>query len=171
MSIMKSFSTGLTGLQSNQMFLDIIGNNLSNVNTIGYRADRASFTDIFSQTFSPGAAPGAGIGGMNPVQIGSGTRVGSVAKIFTQGNLQNTGRTFDLGISGEGFFRVSDGTKSMYTRAGAFGLDSGQSLVDLATGLKVLSTSGGEITIASEAVLPGQATANVNIAGNLPGKV
>jgi len=168
---LKGFSTGLTGLQSNQLFLEIIGNNLANVNTIGYRADRASFTDIFSQTIRPGAAPGAGLGGINALQVGSGTRTGTIAKIFSQGNLQNTGRTFDLGISGDGFFRLSDGSKTFYSRAGAFGLDSTQTLVDLATGLKVLGTSGQEIQVDSNKILEGQATAEAELAGNLPGKV
>lgn len=169
--MMKSFSTGLTGLKSNQMFLEIIGNNLANVNTIGYRADRVSFNDIYSQTIRPGSAPGAGLGGLNPLQVGSGTSIGSIAKIFSQGNLQNTGRTFDLGISGEGFFRLSDGLNSYYSRAGAFGLDANENLIDLATGLNVQSVSGSNINIDSDTVAPGQATSLMEMAGNLPGKV
>ncbi len=169
--MMKSFGTGLSGLQTNQLFIELIGNNLANVNTVGYRADRASFTDIFSQTVRNGSAPTGSVGGINSMQVGGGTSVGSIAKIFSQGNLQNTGRTFDLGISGDGFFRLSDGAQTYYSRAGAFGLDANETLVDLSTGLNVLGVSGSPITIDSDEVIPGQATENLELAGNLPGKV
>lgn len=169
--MMKSFGTGLSGLQTNQLFIELIGNNLANVNTVGYRADRASFSDLFSQTVRNGSAPQGGLGGINSMQVGGGTTVGSIAKIFSQGNLQNTGRTFDLGISGDGFFRLSDGAQTYYSRAGAFGLDANETLVDLSTGFNVLGVSGSPITIDSDDVIPGQATENLELAGNLPGKV
>ena len=75
--MMKSFGTGLSGLQTNQLFIELIGNNLANVNTVGYRADRASFSDLFSQTVRNGSAPQGGLGGINSMQVGGGTTVGS----------------------------------------------------------------------------------------------
>jgi len=168
-----SFISGLGGLRSHQGWLDVIGNNLANANTTGYKSSRALFSDLFSRTLRPATSATSQLGGTNPSQIGLGVQLGAVDRFFGQGALNATGRVFDLALSGNGFFALSGGqsTGTRYSRAGSFGLDAGGNLVDLASGFRVLSAQGQGVTIDTDSVLPPQATSQMVFAGNLPAKV
>ncbi len=135
--MMRSLFSGVSGLKNHQTRMDVIGHNISNVNTYGYKATRVTFQDMLSQTISGAASPQENIGGVNPRQVGLGMTVASIDRIFTQGSLQTTGNQTDLAISGDGFFVVSDGDRTFFTRAGNFGIDRDGTLVNPANGLKV----------------------------------
>ena len=117
--------------------MDVIGNNISNVNTYGFKTSRVTFQDMLSQTLSGAAKPEENVGGVNPKQVGLGMTIASIDRIFTQGSIQTTGNQTDLAISGDGFFMVSNGDKNFFTRAGTFSLDRDGNLVNPANGLKV----------------------------------
>ena len=135
--MMRSLYSGVSGLRNHQIRMDVLGNNISNVNTIGFKKSRVDFQDILSQTMSGAASPTAEKGGVNPKQVGLGMTVASIDKIFSQGNLQTTGLNLDLAIQGDGFFTVKKGEQQFYTRAGAFGLDKYGTFVNPANGLRV----------------------------------
>jgi len=135
--MMRSLFSGVSGLKNHQTRMDVIGHNISNVNTYGYKATRVTFQDMLSQTISGAAKPEENRGGVNPKQVGLGMTVASIDRLFTQGSLQTTGNQTDVAISGDGFFIVADGDKRLYTRAGTFGLDRDGNLVNPANGLKV----------------------------------
>src|SRR5262245_66462227 len=117
--------------------LDVVGNNLANANTTGYKGESVQFQDLIYQSLRDGVAPGAlGGGGTNPQQVGFGAAVGSIASDFQQGNLQPTGRTLDLAIQGTGFFVVNDGQRNLFTRAGTFDLDPQGFVIDATTGFR-----------------------------------
>ena len=124
--------SGVTGLQAHQVAMDVEGNNIANVNTVGFKYSRASFADLFSQTHKVATAPQGNLGGKNSMQIGLGSTVNTVTKIFKQGTIQTTEKQSDMAIQGDGFFVVSpDGGKTyLYTRNGDFSLDSVGNFVD-----------------------------------------
>jgi flagellar hook protein FlgE len=117
--------------------MDVLGHNISNVNTYGFKKSRVSFQDILSQTISGAAAPTAQKGGVNPKQVGLGMNLASIDKIFTQGTLQTTGLNTDLAVQGDGFFILQRGEETFYTRAGGFGLDKNGTLINPANGFRV----------------------------------
>ncbi|MBS1258681.1 MAG: hypothetical protein MAG551_01743 [Candidatus Scalindua arabica] len=162
-----SLFSGISGLKSSQTSLNVIGDNLANLNTSGFKASRVSFANELTSTLRPALAPTGGIGGINPLQIGSGTRVSSIDRDFAQGNLTPTGRPLDLAIQGDGFFILTDGFEDSFTRVGAFNVDKNNDLVDSGTGLKVKSVSGNAINIPVNQTLAGKATATTDIKGNL----
>ncbi len=135
--MMRSLFSGVSGLKNHQTRMDVVGNNISNVNTYGFKASRVTFQDMLSQTVAGAAKPEENKGGVNPKQVGLGMTIASIDKLFTQGSLQTTGNMTDLAISGDGFFVVADGAKNYYTRAGTFGLDKDGTMVNPANGLKV----------------------------------
>ncbi len=135
--MMRSLYAGVSGLKNHQTRMDVIGNNISNVNTHGFKTERVTFQDMISQQLQGAAAPKEEVGGVNPKQVGLGMMLSAIDKIMTQGSLQNTNKQTDLAISGEGFFVVTDGEKKYYTRAGAFDVDKNGSLVNPATGMRV----------------------------------
>ena len=135
--MMRSLFSGVSGLKNHQTRMDVIGNNISNVNTYGFKSSRVTFQDMLSQTISGAARPEENKGGVNPKQVGLGMTVASIDRIFTQGSLQTTGNQTDLAISGDGFFVMSEGDKNYYTRAGTFGLDKDGRMVNPGNGLKV----------------------------------
>ncbi len=135
--MMRSLFSGVSGLKNHQTRMDVIGNNISNVNTHGFKMERVTFRDIISQTISGASEPQENIGGINPKQIGLGMTVAAIDKIMTQGSLQSTGRNTDVAVSGEGFFVIRDGQKEYYTRAGTFNIDREGHYVDSGSGLKV----------------------------------
>lgn len=135
--MMRALYSGVAGLKNHQTRMDVIGNNIANVNTYGFKTSRVSFQDMISQTLSGAAKPEEDRGGVNPKQVGLGMTIASIDRIFTQGSLQTTGNQTDLAISGDGFFVVSDGDRNFYTRAGTFGLDKNGTLVNPGNGLKV----------------------------------
>lgn len=124
--MMRSLWSGISGMQAHQVAMDVEGNNIANVNTVGFKYSRTSFEDLLSQMARGATSPQGKLGGKNPVQIGSGTTVATVERIFSQGANQNTDKQTDLSIQGDGFFVVSgDGGKSYnYTRAGNFNFDA-----------------------------------------------
>ena len=135
--MMRSLYSGVSGLRNHQVRMDVLGHNISNVNTYGFKKSRVSFQDILSQTISGAAAPTAQKGGVNPKQVGLGMNIASIDKIFTQGSLQATGLNTDLAIQGDGFFILKRGEETFYTRAGGFGVDKNGTLINPANGLRV----------------------------------
>ncbi len=135
--MMRSLWSGVSGIKNHQTRMDVIGHNVSNVNTHGFKSERVNFMDMISQTISDAAQPQDTIGGVNPQQVGLGMMVASIDKLMTQGSLQNTGKNTDVAISGEGFFVIKDGNKQFYTRAGFFDVDREGFYVHPGTGLKV----------------------------------
>jgi flagellar hook protein FlgE len=119
--------SGISGLRGFQTKLDVIGNNIANVNTTGFKAGRVMFKDMLSQTVGGASLPGATVGGINPRQIGLGSALSSIDTIHTQGSAQTTNVPTDMMVNGEGFFTLSNdgGTTLFYTRAGNFSLDAG----------------------------------------------
>lgn len=124
--MMRSLWAGVTGLQAHQIAMDVEGNNIANVNTTGFKYSRANFSDLLSQTAKIATAPQGELGGKNPMQIGLGTQISSVTKIFKQGSIETTDKNTDLAIQGDGFFVVSPdgGSTYKYTRNGDFSFDA-----------------------------------------------
>lgn len=151
--MMRSMFSGVSGLRSHQTRMDVIGNNIANVNTVGFKSGRVTFQEIFSQTIRGAGSPDSatGRGGVNPMQIGLGIGVGSVDTIMTRGSSQRTDNPTDLSIEGEGFFIVKGGNADAYkfTRAGNFGIDRLGNLVT-GSGFNVMGwqqyTSNGDGT-------------------------
>ncbi len=135
--MMRALYSGVAGLKNHQVRMDVIGNNISNVNTNGFKYERALFQDMISQSLQGAAAPKENIGGVNPKQVGLGMTIASIDKVMTQGALQTTGKGTDLAISGEGFFVLADGGKNYYTRSGNFDIDKQGNLVNPSNGMKV----------------------------------
>jgi flagellar hook-basal body protein len=126
-----SFYTGVLGLKNHQTRMDVIGNNIANVNTYGFKMGRATFADLLSRTYSSASSPRNGRGGTNPLQVGLGVTTAAVTNIMTQGQLETTGRLTDVAVNGNGWFVLQSGSGStVYTRDGSFGLDKEGSLVN-----------------------------------------
>ncbi|BDC93660.1 flagellar hook protein FlgE [Treponema bryantii] len=180
--MMRSLYSGVSGLQNHQTRMDVIGNNISNVNTNGFKRGRVNFQDMISQQMSGAAKPTDELGGVNPKEVGLGMTVASIDNIFTQGNLQSTGVSTDIAIQGNGFFLLKSGEESFYTRNGAFGLDRDGTLVNPANGMRVQGWMADEVNgqmLVSTAATPedliipvgskdpAKETTNVNFACNL----
>lgn len=131
--MMRSMFSGVSGLRAHQSKMDVIGNNVANVNTVGFKSGRVTFQEVFNQTLRGAGAPDAALarGGTNPMQIGLGTDVGAIDNLMTSGSTQRTDNPTDLSIEGEGFFIVKGSTADTFkfTRAGNFGLDKLGNLV------------------------------------------
>lgn len=180
--MMRSLSSAVSGLKNLQVSMDVIGNNISNVNTTGYKTQRVTYVDSFSQLLAGATqseSKNGGTGGTNPMQVGLGVSVGSVDRVQTDGSVTSTDRTLDLAISGDSFFGVSDGFGTYYTRNGAFELDSEGNVVLSSNGMilqGLMAQSDG--TISENAVVgnvripfseqsPAKATTEVTMARNL----
>lgn len=179
----RALSSGVAGMLTNQLTLDVTSNNLANVNTPGFKRSRVNFVTSLVQTTFAGSAAGANVGGQNPRQIGLGVEAGSVEVDMSQGPLQSTGRNLDVAIQGEGFFELYDGTRTFYSRVGNFGLDEENNLVHLSTGYRLIGNRynlevnpDGTQTIAEtnlpleisvEDAFPPRATSEINYQGNL----
>ena len=122
--MMRSLFSGVSGLKNHQTRMDVIGNNISNVNTTGYKSSRVTFADTLQQTLAGASAPSDTRGGTNPKQIGLGSSVASIDMIMTDGSVQSTGKNTDLCLSGNGFFVVKGANGTFYTRDGAFEFDA-----------------------------------------------
>jgi flagellar hook protein FlgE len=166
--MLRALSTGVTGLRANQEALDVIGNNIANINTTGFKASRTAFADLLSQTLSGEQAPTANTGGRDAMQIGLGVNLAAVRTIFSQGTIQATDNGTDLAIQGDGLFVVKNGSDTFYTRSGAFALDANGDLVDSVSGYRVQGAAGN-ITIAPGSTIPARATATTTFGGNLDG--
>ncbi|MDE7272354.1 MAG: flagellar hook-basal body complex protein [Lachnospiraceae bacterium] len=135
--MMRSLYSGVSGLRTHQTRMDVIGNNIANVNTTAFKAKQMNFSDMLYQTTQAGTAANAanGTGGTNPRQIGLGVKTAAINTTITQeGANQSTGNPFDLKLTGEAFFVVSDGTNTFYTRDGSFDVDDAGNLVMASTG-------------------------------------
>lgn len=129
--MMGSLFSSISGLKNHTTWMNVIGNNISNVNTVGYKESRITFKEAISQ--SMGAASGSNsssnLGGINPTQMGLGSSLGSIDTVMTQGAIQTTGNSTDVAIDGKGFFIVKSGDQTMYTRAGNFSFDNNGNMV------------------------------------------
>lgn len=128
--MLRSMYAGISGMRGFQTKLDVIGNNIANVNTVGFKKGRVTFQDMMSQTMRGAQAPTATRGGVNPLQVGLGSQVGSIDNIHTQGFTQPTQNILDFAIEGDGMFIVRDGTSEWFTRAGNFYLDENGYIVN-----------------------------------------
>ena len=181
--MVRSLYSGVSGLKNHQVRMDVLGNNISNVNTIGFKKGRTMFQSMLSQSISGAAKPGADKGGVNPKQVGLGMNIAAIDTIHTQGSAQVTGKNTDLMIMGEGFFVVQQGAQRFFTRAGNFSTDRDGLLVNPADGLKLqgwqasrgadgknrvnTSTDIGDIKIPIGSKDPAKATTNVRFKCNL----
>ena len=139
--MMRSLYSGVAGLKTHQTRMDVIGNNIANVNTTAYKSQSMSFADLMYQTTqsASGANPTTGTGGINARQIGLGSKTGSIkTAITTQGASQTTSNPFDLMITGENFFVVSNGKENLFTRDGSFYVDGAGNLCMTSTGYNVM---------------------------------
>lgn len=128
--MMRSLFAGVSGLRNHQLRMDVIGNNIANVNTVGFKRSKVTFQDMLSQNIRGASSPQNGKGGTNPQQIGLGVTVGSLNTIQTQGSSESTGKDTDMMVNGDGFFIVGDGANNYYTRAGNFDFDSMGNLIN-----------------------------------------
>lgn len=130
--MLKSLYSGVSGLQSHQIAMDVESNNVANVNTVGFKYSRANFADLLSQTNQIATAPQGNSGGQNGVQVGLGATIKSITRIHSQGSIQNTDKNTDVAIQGDGFFILSsDGGKTLnYSRSGDFKFDASGNFVD-----------------------------------------
>ncbi len=177
--MMRSMFSGISGLRSHQTMMDVVGNNIANVNTAGYKSSVVTFQEALTQTLQGPAAGSDVDGGSNPIQIGLGTRVATIDGVFTQGASQVTGRNTDLAIQGDGFFVLESAGTRMYTRAGNFSFDSAGNLT-APGGARVmgwLADDAGSIDIARPLgavqlpltqVIDPIVTTSVSLGGNLP---
>lgn len=175
--MLRSMYSGISGLRNFQTKLDVIGNNIANVNTYGFKKGRVTFQDLMSQQLQGASSPTENRGGTNPRQVGLGSTIATIDTIMTQGSMQTTGRSLDVGIDGDGFFIVSNGNLNYYTRAGNFYLDQNGTLVN-GEGLRVMgyaADANGNIDrsqlstlqIAAGAQIAPQATTKTSFKGNL----
>lgn len=151
--MMRCMFAAVGGLQAHQTRMDVVGNNIANVNTVGFKSSRVTFQDVFYQTLSGGAAAGDVRGGINPKQVGIGMTVSTIDTSQTQGNVQPTGIGTDLMIQGDGFFVLGtqEDDEVYYTRAGVFGWDDQGNLVNKSNGLYVRGVGGDIITVPTDA--------------------
>ncbi|SDI82203.1 flagellar hook protein FlgE [Frankineae bacterium MT45] len=138
--MLRSLFTGISGLSAHQQMLDVASNNIANVNTTGYKSSSAVFSDTLSQTLQGASAGSATQGGTNGKQVGLGVKLAGVVTDFTQGSTQTTGRGTDMLVDGDGFFMVSQGGQTLYTRQGSYSLDQVGHLVTPSGGMLEDST-------------------------------
>src|SRR5690242_11951271 len=178
--MMRSMFSAISGLKNHQTFMDVVGNNIANVNTTGFKQSRVTFQDILSQTVRSASGPQGGRGGVNPEQVGLGMLISGIDTIQTQGTLQSTGKLTDMAIQGDGYFVMSDGKQQLFTRDGSFDLGIDGTLENPANGLHVLgwmpdpstgkistATPPGNITIPLGAGMTGKASTSLTVTGNL----
>lgn len=142
--MMRSMSLAISALRNHQIYMDVVSNNISNINTTGFKGSRISFQELLNQTVRGSSAPRGGVGGLNPVQIGLGMALAGVDTIFTQGSLQDTGKLTDLAIQGDGFFILDSGDGYYYSRDGNLDVGLDGSLLNLATGYPVAGWQADE---------------------------
>lgn len=174
-----ALSAGVSGLKAHQAMLDVAGNNLANVNTVGFKGSSVTFAELLSQTLRRASGPSSNLGGVNPQQMGSGVGIASIRVDTTQGNIVSTGQDLDVAIDGSGYFVLNNGSQNVYTRIGSFAVDANNTLVDPATGYRVqrignygesegFQTAGDtSIHIPWDASMPARATTEIALNGNL----
>ena len=181
--MMRAFFAAIGGLRNHITYMDVVGNNIANVNTTGFKSSRVTFQDMLSQTLTGASAPTAERGGTNAAQVGLGMTLRSIDVLHLQGSLRATGKLTDFAIQGKGFFIVKDGARTFYTRDGAFELAVSGELVNPSNGFKVqgwvADSSGavdttkpvGSITIPFGQSVSAQATTKATSVGNLDSRV
>jgi len=177
--MVRSLYAAISGLRNHQVRLDVIGNNIANVNTTGFKTGRVTFEESMAQLLKGASRPPGFQGGTNPLQIGLGMAVGSIDTLTTQGNLESTGQITDLAIEGSSYFVVSNGTGDFYTRNGAFQFDSVghmvlptngfilQGKMAASDGTFPVGTAVGDITIPFSQQAPAKETTQVDYSGNI----
>ena len=177
MSLTTALFTALTGMDVHTKSLDVIGNNITNVNTVGFKGSRAMFQNQLSNNLSAGTGPNGASGGTNPSQIGLGVLFAGTQRNFANGSIQPTGITTDLALEGPGFFVIREGQQKLYTRAGQFDLDRDNNLVSTRGGIvqgfgvddnyNLVTGVTQDVNIPLGSLTVAEATRNVNFAGNL----
>lgn len=176
--MMRSMFAGVSGLRSHQTMMDVVGHNIANVNTAGFKGSQVTFQEALTQTLSGPSGAGLARGGTNPLQMGLGTKVASTDGVFSQGAIQVTGRATDIAVQGDGFFVMESEGERFYTRAGSFRFDESGNLVApgellvqgwLADDAGVLATQTavGAITLPLSQVIDPILTTSVELGGNL----
>jgi flagellar hook protein FlgE len=180
--MMRSLFAGVSGLQNHQTRMDVVGNNIANVNTTGFKKGRVNFQDMLYQQIAGAARPTEDLGGINPKEVGLGMTIASIDTIHLQGAFQSTGVQTDLAIQGTGFFVMKSGGQTFFTRAGNFGLDNQGTLVNPGNGMRVqgwmardqildVSRDVEDLVIPVGSKDPAKATTQVNFACNLDKRV
>jgi len=184
--MMRSLFSGVSGLQNHQTRMDVVGNNIANINTTGFKRNRVNFQDLIYQQMQGAARPTEDLGGVNPKEVGLGMSVASIDTLHIQGALQSTGVQTDLAITGNGFFILDDGGTQLFTRAGAFSVDAEGTMVNPANGMKVqgwmaeevdgynvidVSRNVEQLTIPIGGKDPAKATTRINFACNLDKRI
>lgn len=178
--MLRSLFAGVSGLRNHQIRMDVIGNNVSNVNTVAFKSGRVTFKEGFAQLLQGGSRPPGDQGGINPIQVGLGMQIGSIDTVFSQGNLETTGLNTDVAIQGDSFFVVRKGTQSFFTRSGNFQLDADGRLVSPTNGFIVQGRTAvngvfqdgiTDIRLPFGQKTSARATSSVNLAGNLDASV
>lgn len=180
--MLRSLFTAISGLTNSQTRMDVIGNNIANVNTTGYKTGRVQFQDMMSQTLAGASPSQVNTGGTNPRQIGLGVGIGTIDNLQTQGALQSTGAMTDLAVQGDGFFIFNQGGRQLFTRDGSFGLDENGVLVEPASGLRVQGWTAingvvdstqpiGDLTIPVAARMNARASTAATLMGNLDSRL
>ena len=178
MALLTSLFSGVSGLRNHQSMLDVIGNNISNVNTVGFKSSRVTFSDTFNQYIKAGTNPTETTGGTNSSQIGLGMKVNSIDRNWNQGTFERTGITTDLGLQGSGMFVLKNNGEKSYSRAGGFSFDANGKLVTSNGAVvqgKVASSDGvippgnnlEDIKIDTNQKLPAVSTTEIKWGGNL----
>ncbi|KHL02418.1 flagellar hook protein FlgE [Sinomonas humi] len=177
--MLRSLYSGISGLRAHQTMLDVTGNNIANVNTVGFKGSSTEFEDTLSQLTQGASGPQGQTGGTNPAQVGLGVKVAAITTNFNQGSAESTGKATDMMISGDGFFVTSSGGQQLYTRAGSFDFDASGRLVTpdgallqgwTANAAGVVNTGSpiGNITLSPTTTIPAVATSQATVDGNLP---
>ncbi len=179
MALLNSLFSGVSGLRNHQAMMDVIGNNIANVNTIGYKGSRVTFSDTFNQLIKSGTNAKEGAGGTNSMQVGLGMKINSIDRNWNQGTFERTGITTDLALQGPGLFVLKSNGSQIYSRAGAFIFDAEGQLVNpqngaivqgkVANGLGEIPAGNAtqDIKIDKNLKLPAVATENIVWGGNL----
>lgn len=176
--MLRSLYSGISGLRSHQTMLDVTGNNIANVNTVGFKSSAVQFQDSLSQLVKNSTLPQANAGGSNPAQVGLGVQLAGIRTNFGSGAPQPTGVPTDLMIAGDGFFMVRNGGETLYTRNGGFSFDADGRLTTIdgslvqgwtaQNGQIVGGQAIGDITLPVGAIVPAVATTSADATGNLP---
>jgi flagellar hook protein FlgE len=177
--MVRSLYSGISGLRNHQVALDVTGNNIANVNTVGYKGGRVTFEESMSQLLKGASRPPGESGGTNPIQVGLGMSIGSIDTVLTQGNLQSTGQITDLALEGRAYFVFSNGEGNFYSRNGALQLDASGKVVSPTNGFvlqgKMAAPDGsypvgtpiGDLRVPYGEKAPARATTEVSYQSNL----